>query len=191
MKQLLTGLCLLVFANAAGADWLLLPQQSSLVFASIKNGSVFESHTFGRYEGELDDAGSASLRIDLTSVDTAIEIRDQRMREKLFDTPRFATATYSATLPQFDPEQLSVGEQQTFEIAGALSLHGVEHPLPATLTVYRLGDRHLLVATAKPVVVDTATFGLQRGVEALREIAGLNAIAATVPVNFNLVFEKQ
>ena len=46
----------------------------------------------------------------------------------------------------------------------------------------------LRVIAAEPVLISAADFGLESGVEALREVAGLNVISTAVPVSFQLVF---
>ena len=46
----------------------------------------------------------------------------------------------------------------------------------------------LRVIAAEPVVISAADFGLEGGVDALRQVAGLNSIVTAVPVSFQLVF---
>ena len=53
-----------------------------------------------------------------------------------------------------------------------------------------LTGNRILVHGISPVIVSAGDFGLAEGIEKLREIAGLPAIATAVPVYFNLVFER-
>ena len=46
----------------------------------------------------------------------------------------------------------------------------------------------LRVLSARPVILNVGDFGLEKGVEALREIAGLSAISTAIPVSVQLVF---
>ncbi|WP_462153298.1 hypothetical protein [Pseudoalteromonas piscicida] len=49
----------------------------------------------------------------------------------------------------------------------------------------------LVVTPVNAFILDSKQFGLDKGIEALREIAGLKTIATSVPVSFNLVFDEQ
>jgi hypothetical protein len=49
----------------------------------------------------------------------------------------------------------------------------------------------LQISNARPVVINAGEFELTRGVEKLREIAGLPSISPVVPVQFSLYFVRQ
>jgi polyisoprenoid-binding protein YceI len=195
MRMLICPLFLLLLypgtssADPASAEWILDNDASTLSFTSIKAGTVAETHTFGELAGGIAADGSASLVIDLDSVDTAIEIRDQRMRELLFDTSRYAVARVSLAVPPEILDTLEIGEQQSAAVEATLALHGVTRPVTAQVTVARLGTERLLVASEQPVLLNAADVGLAAGVEKLREIAGLASISPAVPVHFVLLFE--
>ncbi len=176
-------------AALAQAGWMLNPSESDFNFASIKKNHVYETHTFNRVSGQIDDKGKAELMLDLTSVNTGIGIRDERMQSMLFDTAKFTSATYSLMVDAEGLKMMPAGARQQISAEGMLSLFGTAKALPATLNIYKLSDNRLLVSSAYPVVVQAADFGLDGGVEALREIAGLPAISQAVPVTFSLVFE--
>jgi len=175
---------------SAQADWQLKAEDSALYFVSIKKGSVAETHQFKTLNGRVDKDGELELVIDLASVDTAIEIRDQRMREHLFDTGQYAQATLTAELDSSDYQGLKPGESVRIEPGLNLSLHGVSQALDTSLTVTKTADGSLLVTTRKPVIVNAGDFALLEGVEKLRELAGLPSIAQAVPVTVELVFTK-
>jgi len=175
---------------SAQADWQLKAEDSALYFVSIKKGSVAETHQFKTLNGRVDKDGELELVIDLASVDTAIEIRDQRMREHLFDTGQYAQATLTAELDASDYQGLKPGESVRIEPGLNLSLHGVSQALDTSLTVTKTADGSLLVTTRKPVIVNAGDFALLEGVEKLRELAGLPSIAQAVPVTVELVFTK-
>ncbi|MFV0275687.1 MAG: hypothetical protein ACK5HY_00645, partial [Parahaliea sp.] len=48
----------------------------------------------------------------------------------------------------------------------------------------------LRVVTTRPVVVNAGDFDLVKGIEALRQVAGLKTISTAVPVTFSLVFSE-
>ncbi len=191
MKTFFTALCLTGMASLAQADWALDRADSNFSFASIKKNHVYETHTFKRYEGSINDSGAAVLMFDLNSVSTGIGIRDQRMQSMLFDTNKFSTAQYHLKVNPASLEALKAGQRMQMNVAGSLSLFGTEKQLPAVLDVFKLTNNRLLVTTAKPIVLKAADYGLDSGVEALRKIAGLPVISTSVPVNFSLVFDMQ
>lgn len=188
-KNLLLILCL-IFSGMAWADWELDNTESVINFVSIKNSSVGETHSFGSLSGAIGANGEAQLSIALDSVDTLIEIRDERMRELLFETVKFPAARISA---QVDPALLAEaagGETVVIDLPVTLTLHGVEKALTVSLVAVGENDGRLRVLTSRPVVINAADFGLGGGVKALQEIAGLQAISDAVPVSLQLLFVK-
>lgn len=186
-KYLSSALLLLPFT--AAADWVLDNDASTVSFTSVKAGAVAEVHGFDEVSGSIADGGTATLVIDLDSVNTAIEIRDQRMREMLFDTARFPVATVTLEIARGLVDELEAGGRVSSAVEGELELHGQKHAVTAQVTVARLADDRLLVASEKPVIVDASWFGLGAGIEQLRSVAGLSGITPAVPVTFLLAFE--
>lgn len=174
-------------AFPAQAGWELDASQSRVNFVSIKNGSKAEVHHFKALSGGIDDAGQARLTIDLDSVDTLVPIRDQRMRELLFETVRFSAATLTLAAPEallsLDP-----GVHAETTVEATLDLHGQTQPVTAKLSAVGMPDGGLQVSLAEPILIDAAMFGLAEGIGTLQEIAGLASIATAVPVTAQLVF---
>lgn len=188
LTKVLSLCALLLGAAAAQAQWELDNSRSSLDFLSIKNDAVAESHHFIEMVGFIGSEGNVQVGIDLDSVETLIPIRNERMREMLFQTMDFPAANIHS---QVDPEILAVvadGGVVTTDIEVVLSLHGQQATLSVPVLVSGGEGSLLRVISARPVVVNAGAFGLGAGVEALREVAGLNAISSAVPVTFNLVF---
>jgi len=188
IKHLVLALMLLTPCGAAWADWELDSTGSRLNFVSIKNGAVGEVHSFSSLVGFIGDAGKAEVTIDLDSVQTLIDIRDERMREMLFETVKFPSATIRA---QVDPDVLAVaaeGGVVTAELPITLSLHGQEKAMTVPVVIVGEGERRLRVFSAQPVLINAADFGLAEGVAALQKVAGLNAISTAVPVTLQLLF---
>jgi polyisoprenoid-binding protein YceI len=171
------------------AAWDLDAERSTVQFLSVKNASVAEVHHFTKVAGAIDDDGQATVTIDLTSVETMIPIRNERMREMLFETVRFPEATLSARVPD-DLDELDAGETTRADLEVAIDLHGKTALYSAAAHVTRLADGSLQVVLAAPVLVKAADFGLEGGVEMLREVAGLKTISTAVPVDATLVFEE-
>ena len=169
---------------------MLEPNKSYVSFVSTKAGQVGEAHSFRNLSGSVSDAGEAQVTIDLDSVDTAIEIRDERMRTVLFETEKFPTATLTANVDSKQIERLEVGELETVQVSGELALHGQSGAITLDATIARLDKDRLVVSSTKPVIVSASQFGLAQGIEKLRELAGLPSIASAVPVNFVLAFTR-
>lgn len=190
MRNWMIPLALLIAAPAQ-AEWVLNGEQSALSFVSTKAINIAEVHRFGTLSGGVDAEGHVSVTIDLGSVDTAIELRDDRMREMLFDTAQYPTAEVAAKIDSAALEALGPGEATDMAVEANLSLHGNERPVTMDVKVARVGDHSLIVTTNRPVIVNAPEFALGEGVEALRAIAGLDSISLAVPVSFVLAFDEE
>lgn len=177
----------LLTSTAVQAAWEVAPA-SSLNYVSVKNNAIAENNSISGLSGSLSDTGELSVSIDLTSVETGVSIRNERMQKMFFEVSEFATADVSAQLDPETLETLNAGEPVALSVPLTLSLHGVEKTLAAdVLAVPAAGSVH--VTSTRPVLISAADFGLEAGVSALREIAGLDAIAGAVPVTLHLVLE--
>ena len=191
MSRILSVALLALVTLPVHAHWNLNGADSAVSFVSTKAINVAEVHRFGTLSGGVDDEGQVNITISLDSVDTGIELRDERMRGMLFDTENFAAATISAAVDTDTISAMSPGESTDMVIEGNLDLHGESRPLTMDVVVTRSGDNRLLVVSKKPVVVNAPEFKLGEGVEALRAIAGLPSISLAVPVSFVLAFERE
>lgn len=188
MKNLTIGVLMTLVASHLQA-LSLDKDNSTLHFVSVKNNRVAESMSFENLTGTIDDAsGKFAVKIGLASVASGIPIRNERMRKFLFEIDRFPQASFSGTLPIEQLQELSVGQQQQLDIAGELSLHGESQSTSLSVIVTKRADGAFSAVTTKPVFVDATAFGMGAGVEKLRELAGLQAINATIPVMFDVVF---
>ena len=170
------------------AGWTLDGDNSTLSFISTKAINVAEVHSFGALAGGVNNAGEIEITIDLASVDTGIEIRDDRMREMLFETASFSSAVLNTSVDMGLLSNLAMGESSAALIGGELALHGHTVPLTFDVLITRTSESGLLVVSEQPVVISAAQFGLAEGVESPREIAGLPSISVAVPVSFVLSF---
>ncbi|MFK8047154.1 MAG: YceI family protein [Halioglobus sp.] len=188
-RNALVAVYFLAFAATAQARLSLDPNNSSLEFISTKNNSIAESHSFGALSGSVADDGSVNLAIELDTVNTLIEIRDERVRKMLFDTANFplakiATKVDAALLQKI----LEANETVTLDIPVTVSLHGQKRAVNASVVLAPKSGGGLLAVTARPIVIRAADFNLENGIELLRKVAGLNSISSSVPVSFRLEF---
>ncbi len=181
---------LLSATGAAWAQWELDAAKSAVNFVSIKNDAVAEIHSFPGLLGYVSAQGNVQLGIDLGSVETLVPIRNERMREMLFETARFPSATISATV---DPEIIAAvaeGGTMMTDLTFTLALHGAEKQLSVPVALVGESGGSIQVFTTRPVIISAADFGLDTGIAALQQVAGLKAISTAVPVTVHLVFRR-
>ena len=164
---------------------------SSLYFVSIKNQNYPETHFFTNLNGGINEAGEASLIIDLSSAETGIELRNERVRTSLFEVDLFSNAVVSLPVDLSALGSQAIGSVVTQSISAELDLHGVSAAVNADVIITKLSDSQIMVQNASPILIDANDYDLVRGINTLRGLANLDDIGYTVPVNFTLLFEAQ
>ena len=188
--HLVLAALLLVSSALAWADWELDDENSTINFVSIKNNSVGELHNFDSLVGYVGAAGNAQLTVNLENVETLIEVRNERMREMLFETVKFPVATITAQVDQGVLAMAAGGGVVMTDLPFTLSLHGQEKTLTASVVIAGEGENRLRVYSATPILINAADFGLTAGIAALQKVAGLEAISTVVPVTLQLQLVK-
>jgi len=180
---------LLTGGTAQADSWTLANDGSRIAFGSVKKDTIGEVHSFGALSGSVDDEGKVSVEIDLTSVETYIDIRNERMVEHVFgkDNP---TATLTTQVDIGALEAMKPGDSETVDVEGTLSIADKDVPLEATLFVVRLGDGRAMVSTDDMIMLSMADLGLDGGIDKLMELAKLPGITRVSPVTFRLMFDK-
>ena len=168
----------------AQADWA-LNDSSRIGFVSIKNNSIGENNAFERVSGSISASGEVSLSVDLSSVETGIGIRNERLQKMLFEVASFPTATIDAALSDSQIAALRAGGARAESVSVNISLHGKTVSKTANVSVSSSGG-DVRVTTTQPIVITAQEFGLESGVAALQQIAGLNAISRSIPVTVDL-----
>ncbi|NMP30418.1 YceI family protein [Thalassotalea sp. M1531] len=177
-----------LIAFPAFSAWQLDNTNSTVNFISTKKSEVSEVHHFEKLMGEIGDNGTVTLAIDLASVNTNIEIRDQRMRDFLFNTAEFTKATFSADVDLAFIKAMAVGEQKVIPLSGVIDLHGKQQKVDVKVQVVKLAANRILVNSFKPLLLNAKQFDLAAGVAKLQEIAQLPSISNAVPVTFSLTY---
>jgi polyisoprenoid-binding protein YceI len=183
-------------STASAQNWAIDSSQSTLNFVTTKAGQqgvagISETQVFKRYSGGVDEAGKISLNIDLASVDTGVEIRDERMRTMLWNVKATPQATFTAQLPADLLKAIGGASSQTIELNGQLQMAGQTKPVVASVRVSKLASNQILVVTRQPILINANDYGLRPGVEALRDVMGLNFLAGSAPVSFNLLLNAK
>ncbi len=187
VQRAVFSIAALAFSASASAQWSLDLDNSQLSFVTVKAEHIAEVHSFSRLEGQIDAAGNARISIDLSSVETGIAIRNERMQSMLFETGLYPQAAVSAAINTDALSAIAVGEEMALDTQLTLALHGSETVISAPLRVTRQADG-VRVSTLSPLIITAESVGLVAGVESLREIAGLPSISRAVPVTFSVKF---
>lgn len=177
---------LLLFSATASADWQVDPNGSHIGFASVKNDLIAEIHSFTEMTGVVSASGLATIVVQLTSVETLIPIRNERMQSMLFNTAEFPAATITSQVPVEELTSMRTGDSSTIDIEMLISLHGTKLRKKIPVKVTRAGGENYDVSSLGPIIVHASQFALSDGVEALRNIAGIQSIDLMVPVTFDL-----
>ena len=117
------------------------------------------------------------------------KIRDTRMQEHLFETAKFPSANITAALPKELMKSLKKGASLSESVTFTLDLHGKKVELTGNVAI-NVSKKAIQVNTVAPIMLDAAAFDLVPGIEMLKKLAGLDAIATAVPVTLHLVLEK-
>lgn len=179
---------LAVLAFPAQANWYLDNESSRLSFTSTKNADTAEVHRFLTLHGKVDSKGLAELEVELESVSTGIALRDERIRDALFEVDKFSAARISAQLNLQPINNLAPGAQLELRLPLTVQLHGKTHSYNAELLATRLDQRRFQVVTLEPLIMHAQDFDLVTGFKTLRGAAGLSAISLSVPVGAVLIF---
>ena len=184
-------LMLLVLPASGTAGWSADQDRSSVTYLSTKMTAsfqtVFERNHFKRFSAAIDDAGEATLIIELNSVHTGVLIRDERIREHVFDTGNHPQATVK--LPVGDlAKYYPPGYTQM--VNAKLAMRGAVQKVEGEVSIVYNGD-DLMVQTTEPVLVNAVDYGMLDGFGKLKELVGLFNIPTTIPVSFKLVFVKK
>jgi len=179
----------LSLSTGALADWSIDNSRSQVNLVSTKKVSIAENFHFDTVSGSLSDSGKLEVVIDLNSISTGVDIRNQRIKQNLFQTGLFASATFSAALTPKTLNTLKQGGLVQTQVVGMLDFHGVKSQLTIAVDVMANGDT-LLASTRKPVLINGGQFGLEGGFANLSQVMGGIDISRSVPVSFNLVLSR-
>ena len=191
-------------AEASGSSakiaWTLDPENSELNFVTVKAGDIAEAHSFGKLSGSISGkkagqsatASDAEVEVDvhLDSVETNIPIRNERMREFLFETTKYPVASVHGDFPIEKYLQVPVGGSMTNSLELMLELHGQQTPITAEVLALRVGEDRYMVTTTKPIIINASSVGLVAGIDKLQQLASLPSISKAVPVSFVLTFVR-
>ncbi|WP_299740982.1 cytochrome c family protein [uncultured Roseobacter sp.] len=194
-KYALIGFCVFGLATTSLADghattsWSLDGASSKIAFGSIKKDTVGEVHSFEDLTGTVAPDGSATIEIALGSVETNIDIRNERMIEYVFKNA--PAATLNAQIDMAAVSGLSVGETTVIDVEGVLSFVGAAVDIEAEMFVARLSDTSVMVTTNDMLFLSAEDAGIDAGITKLMELADLPGITRTAPITLRLIFNAE
>ena len=190
MKSLFTSLAITAVATwpALAGAWTLEAETSNVTFGSIKNDYVGEAHSFGDISDHVSEAGEVLLELGLASVNTNIDIRNERMIANVFGDA--AKASLNATVDPSALDDLAPGESMVIDVEATLDLLGVETPFDLSLFVLRLSSDRVLASTNAPVFLSTEDLKIDAGIDVLQELASLDSITRVTPLTARLIFTR-
>ena len=182
---------LLLFSSFTFSDWTLINEKSKLNFISTKASNIEEIHTFTMLSGKVTENGKALIEIDLGSVETLIPIRNERMKNLLFQTKIYPKAVFRLKVKLDEILLMQRGNSLVNKYKGELELKGKDFPLDIKIKTTRLNHQSFSIVNYEPLILNTEQLGLSSGIESLRVVAGLPSISKSVPITFSLIFLKQ
>ncbi|WP_120496110.1 YceI family protein [Kiloniella sp. EL199] len=188
---LFTLALILLPLKVTASDWQLDNDSSRLSFGSIKKASVGESNYFSDLKGGVNAEGKATIQIELASVQTGIDIRNDRLKEHVFKIASWPQASLAMDVDMASLSNLKSGEVKILEdVDTSVSIAGVESEITSSVVVTRLSPTRIMVQPDLLVMLDAEEFNLEGGVEILREIMELSSISTAIPVSYRFVFEQ-
>lgn len=176
-------------APVAAADlWTLSGAESKIAYGSIKKDTIGEVNHFTGLTGTVSAEGAVEVEVDLLSVETWVDIRNERMREIVFGAA--PKATLKAEIDMAAVEALAPGQTGIVDVAGTLGFGGREIEIYTEMFVARLGEDKALVTTDEMIMVSTGDLGIDAEIDRLKELADLPGITRVAPVTLRLVFER-
>jgi OOP family OmpA-OmpF porin len=171
-------------------DWVLNPSQSHVFMQTEKLQGVIERHQFTAVEGQVTKDGDASVKIDLGSLDTGIDLRNVRMRFLLFETFKFPSAEITTRLDKSKFQFLNAARAPVkgYPLTLNVNMHGLAKEISAEVWITRVSDNIVSVSTVSPIVISADTFGFTKNVAKLADAMGGIRIVPSASITFDLVF---
>ena len=158
MKNLLLLVACLTAPVHSLADWVVDPVGSYVGFASVKNDLIAENHSFTAITGTVEDSGDVNIAIALSSVETLIPIRNERIRSMLFEVAEYPDVRVTANLNIDKFTLLGLGESKMETIPLSVNLHGMDLSKNVLVKVTRSSNNNYEVTSLGPIVIHASQF---------------------------------
>ncbi|ACA88240.1 YceI family protein [Shewanella woodyi] len=185
----------LLGSTQASAQWTLDSNSAALNFLSTKvlinKQSITEVSGFNTLSGTVSDDGEFMLMVQLESVNTQVPIRDQRLRDWVFQVEKYSRVEISGQISKLELKDLAIGKPKGITQALILKTHGKVLTLKAELQLVKSADGALHVSTLTPILLDIKQLDMNLGVEKLIEVMGLASINQQIPITFYGTFTER
>ena len=170
---------------AAAAPAGMALESGKIDLVQLKNGSAEVPASLATPKGRLNADGTGSFEIDLGSWDSALELRDTRVRDLFFKAPEHPKATFTLKSAEGLKTDIAVGESSSATLKGELSMYSGKSDveIPATLTHNTDGSFQL--ATSQPFQVSIESLGLNENLQVLIKECAHESIGDAVDVSFD------
>jgi outer membrane protein OmpA-like peptidoglycan-associated protein/polyisoprenoid-binding protein YceI len=169
-------------------DWVLNGPQSNVYMQTEKLENTIEKHRFTSVEGNVTRDGDVTIKIDLNTLDTGIDLRNVRMRFVLFETFKFPYAIITAKIDKSKLTELATRSRINYQLQARVNLHGIVKDFQIPVEVAKVNDTTVTVSTIKPVDVAGDTFDFMRGIGKLSDAMGGIRIVPSAAISFDLTF---
>jgi OOP family OmpA-OmpF porin len=169
-------------------DWVLDPVKSHVYMQTEKMEKVIERHQFTMVEGGVTRDGLATIKIDLGSIDTGIDLRNVRMRFLLFETFKFPLAEISAQIDRSKLQGLTGRSPVRLPLTLSVNMHGMSNQIETFVWAARASETTVTVTSIDPIVVTVASFGFEKNLEKLRDAQNGIPIVPNAQITFDLTF---
>lgn len=166
---------------------------SQLIVTAVKNGDTPVKGTLNLKAGELrffSKKQPSYFAIDLTSWNSDLVERDQRIKVIFFDVEKYQTMRF--TLNEIPENVITALSQKqavkNIEITGEFEWSGKTHPISAVVNISYDPKGFLNVVNTKPVEVDVKIWSMLNSLQQLMKACQHKNISETVEVDFELRF---
>ena len=101
-----------------------------------------------------DEVTAVDVEVDMTTLQSDQERRDNAIRERGLESNRFPTGTFSLTEPLELPDGVEAGERAQAVATGELTLHGVTNEVTIDLEAELRGDQAVVIGSAPVALAD-------------------------------------
>ena len=181
-------LSLTTLNGAFAASKYMVDSNNSVVnFSTIKKQYVVEPAVFEGVTGSISNSGKVEINIDLSSVNTNISIRDQRLKALFFKVVKFPQASVKATI---DMKKIkSIRHYKRMEIPAILEFYGISKEIKLEVLIAKVYKNKLLITSMKPIIINAKDYGIPaKNLMDLSKTVGGLSLSDKVAVNFVLSF---
>jgi polyisoprenoid-binding protein YceI len=148
---------------------------------------VVEPAVFEGVTGSISNSGKVEINIDLSSVNTNISIRDQRLKALFFKVVKFPQASVKATI---DMKKIkSIRHYKRMEIPAILEFYGISKEIKLEVLIAKVYKNKLLITSMKPIIINAKDYGIPaKNLMVLSKTVGGLSLSDKVAVNFVLSF---